>query len=342
MHSFRQTQTAITSYSMLHGGPWLAYETPVLGPSWSIPFEFPIYQLFAAALVWLTGIPLDSTGRLLSYGFLLLTLTPVRSLVRAYHLDRNAEWFFAVLLIASPLYLFWGTTFLIETLAVLLSFAFLAETARAVRGRRRLMTALAIVYGSLAVLCKITTFAPFYALAGLILVENVWVAWTRRQRMRHRIIIGATIMMPPPLLFLLWDHWADMRKMANPIGKYMIANTPMMKAWIFGAWSQLLSVASIYALQRCIIDTLGVAGVFILILLTVLALYIRFLKRFEVLLILAAVAAFLAPFGVFTNLHIVHNYYDAANAVFLLCAVAIVLSSLFEAGADNWRGVCLR
>src|SRR5579862_7514545 len=42
MHAFRQTQTAITSYWMLKGSPWLAYETPVLGPPWSIPFEFPL------------------------------------------------------------------------------------------------------------------------------------------------------------------------------------------------------------------------------------------------------------------------------------------------------------
>src|SRR6266851_10032050 len=36
MHAWRQSQTAITSYWMLRGSPWLAYETPVLGPPWSI------------------------------------------------------------------------------------------------------------------------------------------------------------------------------------------------------------------------------------------------------------------------------------------------------------------
>src|SRR5690242_6357999 len=44
LHQFRQTQTAITAYWMAKGGPWLAYETPVLGYPWSIPFEFPVYQ----------------------------------------------------------------------------------------------------------------------------------------------------------------------------------------------------------------------------------------------------------------------------------------------------------
>jgi hypothetical protein len=111
MHSFRQTQTAITSYSILHGGPWLAYETPVLGPPWSTPFEFPLYQLLAAGLVRSSGIALDSAGRLLSYIFLLLTIIPARSLARAYRLKPDVVWIFAILLLASPLYLFWAPPF---------------------------------------------------------------------------------------------------------------------------------------------------------------------------------------------------------------------------------------
>lgn len=31
LHSFRQTQTAISVWRIMQGGPWLAYETPVLG-----------------------------------------------------------------------------------------------------------------------------------------------------------------------------------------------------------------------------------------------------------------------------------------------------------------------
>jgi hypothetical protein len=34
IHGFRQTQTAITVRYLLKGGPWLAYETPVLVPAY--------------------------------------------------------------------------------------------------------------------------------------------------------------------------------------------------------------------------------------------------------------------------------------------------------------------
>src|SRR5690242_16322451 len=43
-HAFRQTQTAITSFWFCRTGFKLAYETPVAGYPWSIPYEFPLYQ----------------------------------------------------------------------------------------------------------------------------------------------------------------------------------------------------------------------------------------------------------------------------------------------------------
>src|SRR5262249_18342164 len=67
-YAFRQTQTALTSYWLMRGGPIFAYETPVLGFPWSIPFEFPLYQLLAAALS-LVGVPLDAAGRIVSFVF---------------------------------------------------------------------------------------------------------------------------------------------------------------------------------------------------------------------------------------------------------------------------------
>jgi hypothetical protein len=46
----RETQTAITTYWLMRGGPIFAYETPILGYPWSIPLEFPVYQIVVAIL----------------------------------------------------------------------------------------------------------------------------------------------------------------------------------------------------------------------------------------------------------------------------------------------------
>src|SRR6516164_5284174 len=48
LHMWRQTQTAMTSYWFVHEGFRMDYQTPVFGPPWSIPFEFPFYQALVA------------------------------------------------------------------------------------------------------------------------------------------------------------------------------------------------------------------------------------------------------------------------------------------------------
>ena len=50
-HSFRQSQTAISTYHFVQHGVVWNYITPILGPPWEIPLEFPLFQACAA---WLT------------------------------------------------------------------------------------------------------------------------------------------------------------------------------------------------------------------------------------------------------------------------------------------------
>src|ERR1051325_8788424 len=73
-HGFRQTQTAITSYYLIRGGPFLRYETPVFGRPWSTPFEFPLYQWIVAAASEYFATPLNQTGRFIGLAFFYLSL----------------------------------------------------------------------------------------------------------------------------------------------------------------------------------------------------------------------------------------------------------------------------
>ena len=80
-HGFRQAQTAISAESIRNGGPILRYETPVFGPPWSIPFEFPLYQVLVALLAKLFAAPIDQTGRFVSEIFHYLIFFPDRKSV---------------------------------------------------------------------------------------------------------------------------------------------------------------------------------------------------------------------------------------------------------------------
>ena len=58
-YEFRQVQTALSAFWVIQDGFRLDYLTPIFGPPWSIPMEFPIYQWSIAALVGLTQMPLE-------------------------------------------------------------------------------------------------------------------------------------------------------------------------------------------------------------------------------------------------------------------------------------------
>src|SRR4051812_33748795 len=115
-HGFRQTQTALTTYWLMHGGAFLAYETPVVGSPWSIPFEVPFYEGLVAILA-LAGVPLDAAGRLVSFAFFLGSLWPIRMLWKDLRLPPAGLPIGFALLLASPEYSFWSRSFLIESSA---------------------------------------------------------------------------------------------------------------------------------------------------------------------------------------------------------------------------------
>jgi hypothetical protein len=331
MHSFRQTQTAITSYWILRGSPWLAYHTPVFGAPWSIPFEFPMYQLLVASLVKSTGMPLDPAGRLISYLFLLATIFPVRSLARAYGLTDRDVLVFAILLLASPIYLYWGTTFLIETMALFFCVAFLAGIVQETRDSNITTIAQAALLGVAGALGKITTFAPFYLLAGVILLFHLADRARRRLPLGRSVAAAIATMLPAPLLFSIWDRFADAQKARNSIGRLTMSTAPMTHSWAFGTWSQLFSERMVFTLVRGITDTVGLLAIVLFTFLAILSRHYG-LSRMRLILIAAALCGFLLPYFLFTNLHIVHDYYDTANAMFLIFGIAVLIGGFFSNG----------
>lgn len=332
MHSFRQTHTAITSYWLMQGSPWFAYETPVLGAPWSIPFEFPFYQLLVAGLADWSGLPLDSIGRLVSYLFIVLTIIPVRMLARAWKLDNSYTRVFAILLLTSPVYLFWGTAFLIETFVVFFCFWFLAEVELAARSPHRTALALSIFCGAVGALGKMTTFVPFACLAGLILLSDFIKRLRRHEALMRPIFTGGAIMVIPLILFEIWVRFADAQKRKNPIAIHMLSTLPATHRWYLGTWAQVFSVRMLQTLLRAATDALGVLAVPIVIASVALAISYRIIDRRTGIVIFGALSAFLLPLVLFSNAHIVHNYYDTANAIFLICAQAIVVTGLFSTG----------
>ncbi len=176
-HGFRQTQTAIAADSIMHGGGFLHYETPVLGPPWSLPFEFPLYQGIVAGVAKTLSTPLDQTGRFVSILCYFLCFFPLASILSSIGL-RNVGMIPPLALFAmSPLYVFVSRLFMIESMAMLFSLLYADQMFRLVLGHRQWPyrhIVGAAVFGVLAGLVKVTTLAPFFALGSCLAAWGFW------------------------------------------------------------------------------------------------------------------------------------------------------------------------
>lgn len=347
--AFRQTQTAISSFWMLHGAPWLAYETPVLGPHWQIPFEFPLFQWLVALAAKILATPLDQTGRAISIGFWCLTLLSVYLLLGRFHLIRAYRLVFISLMLISPLYLFWSRTFMIESAALFFSSAYLAAVVASLDEDSWYLPLLGCVMGIFAALVKITTFIGFgYAAFALVMTD--W--WFRSkfkftaEAVKKHVISFTCFALLPLVGGIIWVRYTDQLKRANPIASAYLQSSSL-EGWNFGNLLQRVSsklwIDAFY--RRMVPDILGSSAalwLFIIGLITGLLLLRGRGKRKYFYLSAASFTLFLSVMLTFTNLHLVHSYYQYSNGIFLVGAAGLLIIGLIDQkGVWRLSGVAL-
>lgn len=316
-YGFRQAQTAIASYWMQRGGPLLHYETPVVGAPWAIPLEFPLYQWIVA---WISGmgLPLDATGRLVSLAALLLCLVPIHSIVRRLALDGSTSWIFAGLILSSPVYLFWGRSFSIETTALLFTLAALPFAIDVIRRRGGWRSPLyAGLFLTLALLQKITTAAPVLPLLAVFWARESW-PHRRDTRLLLRGVGPAILAFCVPLaIAVAWSEYSSQVREMNPFGA-QLTNSALFH-WNFGHLAQRYSPALwIDVVWR---RTIQISGGGWLGLAAVAGALIA--SRHARPILLSLLVLLLLPLLAFTNLHIVHDYYQVASTLYWLAALAV-------------------
>ena len=328
-HAFRQSQTAISAYWIAQGGPVLAYETPVLGWPWSVPFEFPTYQLMVAGLAQL-GLGIAAAGRLVSYAFFIGTLGPLWLFFRAYRFDVSAFLLTAVLFILSPLYVFWGRSVMIESTALFFSAAWVACLAGAFQlDRKAWFFGAALLAGTLAALTKSTTFLAFGLPAAAVFLHGGYAILKQKQlgRLWPALLAGVAVGAIPLLVGAAWVVYSDAVKMLNPIGASLTSSS--LQGWNYGSLERRLSSAfwNDVFMMRSLPDLFGYGFPLALVLLGC-----ALPDRRHMLIAAAAIGAFLAVPMVFTNLYFVHTYYWTAVGLFPMVAVGLGLHALAKAG----------
>ena len=331
IHGFRQSQTAITSYYLARGGPFLRYETPIFGYPWSIPFEFPLYQWIVAYTSTLLHLQLNPSGRLISeifFGLSLITMWAILSELRVRPVYRLI---FVALTLVSPEYVFWSRTFMIESTALFFCLAYLYFIIRYVRTRKRVDVCIGGLCGVLGALVKLTTFPAFALVGCLVYFFGLRHEYKRfkegaglRKILLSQIIPALFFACFPVLITWLWVRYTDQVRALNIVAGPL--SSAALWTWNFGTFNQrFLGSTWMTLLDQTIPDVLG--SPIGLLLSSILAL---FLARHRLAPFLISIVGFLSAFLIFTNLHLVHNYYAYSNGIFLIAAVSWVIVGLLE------------
>jgi len=327
-HEFRQLQTAVATYWMKLDGFRLDYEFPIFGPPWSVPLEFPLYQWIVATASRLLGTGLEPTARGVSVFFFFATLPAVYGLAGLLPLSPSRRLLVVSAVLASPTYLFYGRTFLIETTALCFSTWYLFLQVRAVRDDRGWLAVLAGLLAILAGLTKVTTLVVFLPPAALL----TWMHWRHRwaarapnpAAFRRSTALASVPVLVGSLVAVWWVHHSDWVKDSNPFSGFLTARE--MTRWNWGTWAQRLS-AETWTHNWLNVSQL-VFGVSSIVLLGFCAAIVRPPYRRAAAW---CVGFFLVGPVLFTNLYYRHDYYYCATALFLLMGAGFLLVGIWDA-----------
>ncbi len=326
-HEFRQLQTATSAYWIKAAGYKLDYELPLFGPPWSIPMEFPVYQWLVATASNTLGTSLEGTARALSLFFFLAGLPAVYGLAGFFGLTASRRLLVVSAVLASPTYLFYARTFMIETTALGLATWFLYALGRAVRDGTFRWGAAAVVCAVLAALAKTTTFIIFL-LPGAVMFLWLWLPrWRPRtaagvQRWRTAAL-GAAPVLVALLIALWWVKHADRVKDSNPFAGFLTSRE--LVKWNWGTLEQRLS-GEFWSAVWSNISNFVLGEMPLAVLLLGAALAAAPLRR------VAAWCAgfFLGGLLLFSNLFYHHDYYYCANALLLLFGAGVLLAGVWD------------
>lgn len=327
-YQFRQTQTALTAYWMQHEGFHLAYPLPIFGPPWSVPHEFPLYQWLVARLTQATGLSLVSAARLVGIAFFLLALPAIYGLAGLVERDPRRRLLVPAAVLIAPVCLFYSRAFMIESCACTLAVWFLYAQVRNLRRPDWRWTAATAVFGILAAVVKITTFALFGAVAVVYTLYRLCQAIRRPPDRPASTVLRLTVASAVPAVLALaagvwWIAFSDAVKRANPFADMLTSAN--LQAWLYGTLAQRWDPAFWRVVGHEL--SVGVLSDWMLLLLAAgLAVIAPRYRRAAVL----CSAAFLIGPLFFSNLYFIHEYYYFPSAFFAAAAAGIVLAGIME------------
>jgi hypothetical protein len=329
-HDFRQTQTAISAYWLAHEhfDPF-NYQTPLFGEPWTIPFEFPLYQVVVAGL-HKGGLPLDIASRGVSVLVFSAVVIGFVYLLRRMSLASSMIAGFVLICGLSPFAIVWSRASLIDFTSVLMGSIYLHQAITWCEGKSWKGTLAVAALGAVAGCTKITTFPVFWVPTGLLLAYSLYAYYKNALRQEGQyakkiVVLVAKVgcILGIPLLFVyIWTKHTDVLKTQSVVAPAWLVSGKM-SGWNFGSWSQRVTSANWLLIWGRIRD-LMLPGIWPFTLLGALALFWYPLRTR--LILGGIIIGSISGVCVFFNLYVRHDYY--------LCSVMIPLALLGAMGFD--------
>ncbi len=340
-YEFRQIQTALSTFWIVQEGWQMDYFLPLFGPPWSVPMEFPTYQIIVAQLHQITGFPLEQSGRLVGIVFLIATLPALYELLAISRLPRSRRLIVLTLVLTSPMYLFYARAFMIETTALCFSVWFLALYRRALLKPHLAVTAAAAILGVLAALTKITTFIVFGIPAVSLAIATFFASAKNplSPSVKARPVILSFFLAALSLgVTWLWVRHGDEVKHSNPFTGFLTSGE--LHNWNYGPLSLRFDWSFWVKVQENIAGYVLAEGA-----LAVALLCVPFASRRICIISGVAVAGFISGPLIFANLYHAHDYYYSANALLLVGAAGLLIASIWDdhrlPRGTNWLALSL-
>jgi hypothetical protein len=206
----------------------------------------------------------------------------------------------------------------------------------------RQYTILTIAFGlfiTVGLLVKATTVLPILLLIALDLGRQLVSSTSQCHcSMRSTVIrllpiaIAALVAL---LLLKTWTHHADALKTLNPFGSKLTSDA--LSGWNYGSIGQRLSADLwVGVLFKRMLTPIGAIPTTLLM----LAALRQNRPGGHRFCMLACIGLALVPLIIFSNLHIVHTYYQTANQIFLLLAISTAFDSFVQVWTPRWQQVC--
>ena len=181
---------------------------------------------------------------------------------------------------------------------------------------------------TLSILQKATTALPVLALLSISFIYlEIKRAESIGKILKSRTPrIFAVCFLTPLIVGASWVIYTDHVKSLNPLGMQLTSTA--LKEWNWGTLEQRFSsdLFERVVWERIFVSNLaGILGIALLL----IPLFAKTDPRITRIVFISAAFGFF-PLLLFSNLHIVHDYYQSANVVFLVYAISVVLGAILS------------